>query len=142
MPGIVVIQKQLEVQVHKPFSVMCQYPLLMCGLVSVMAWSSAVMSQKGQLKHQGHFSDSSPVTSTLGQINSHLYFSATGSVFSVVSQTSCTLLCFRVSVTWKEPLEAVSILTASELSGLLHGLTPFTSIYMNCCTGGKNCSIC
>lgn len=49
------------------------------------------MNQKGQLKHQGHFSDSSPETNILGQINSPLYFCIVGSTFSVVSQTTVTL---------------------------------------------------
>lgn len=50
------------------------------------------MSQKGQLKHQGCFSDCSPETNILGQINSPLYFCTVGSTFSVVSQTTLTLL--------------------------------------------------
>lgn len=99
----------------RAFSVVCQYPSLMCSLVSVMAWSYTVMSQKGHLRQQtlfkffpcNSYSRADKQSSPLLYSGLHLLCG--------LQNYSCALLCFRVSAVWKEPSEAVSILTASKL---------------------------
>lgn len=119
------------------FFVMCQYPSLMCSLVSVMARSYTVISQKGQLKHQGYFLNSSPVTNILGQINSHLYFlqRAPPSLWSPKLQSRFAMLQGLSSV--EGAFRGCEHLDRIKIVGLLHRLMLFMSIYVNCCTGGK-----
>lgn len=133
MPRIVVIEKLLCcVSVASPsreaFSVTCQYHSLMRGLVSVMAWSYTIMSQKGQWKHQGHFPNSSPVANILVQINSHVCFCKRASTFIVVSWVTVTLCCAYGLGSAKGAFKGRKHLDCLRSVGLVHDLKPSVSI--------------
>lgn len=132
VPRIVVIEKLLcAVSVAsaslEAFSVVCQYHSLMRGLVSVMAWSYTIMSQKGQWKHQGHFSHSSPVADILVQINSHVCFCKMGSTFFVFSWETVTLCRAYGLSSAKGGFRSCKHRDCLRSLGLVHDLKPFVS---------------